>query len=158
MATQKSAAEIAQIREDFIEKIGVLSQADGIPRIAGRLLALLIYDGERVSFGELAKMLNVSRGSVSSSVRLLEDREIIKRVAKPGDRQDYFQIADDAYITLLENSANSSRRAHKEITATLAELPESEVGPRARLSDYADFYEAINEAVNAISAKLRAKL
>ena len=62
-----------QVRSDFIEKVGVIVQSEGFPRIAGRVLATLVYDGERVSFGALADRLEVSRGSISSSVRLLEE-------------------------------------------------------------------------------------
>ena len=62
--------DIAQIREDFIERIGVMVQGEGFPRIAGRVLATLVFDGERASFGELAEGLGVSRGSISSSVRV----------------------------------------------------------------------------------------
>ena len=87
-AGKPDAAETA--RADFIEKIGVIAQTEGLPRIAGRVLAMLLYDGERVSFGQLAEALQVSRGSVSSSVRMLESQQLIKRVAKAGDRQDYF--------------------------------------------------------------------
>ena len=32
--------EIAAIREEFIEKIGVIVQNEGLPRIAGRVLAM----------------------------------------------------------------------------------------------------------------------
>lgn len=147
--------EIAQIREEFIEKIGVIAQGEGMPRIAGRVLATLVYDGERVSFGELADSLGVSRGSISSSVRLLEDREIIKRVSKPGDRQDYFEIAEDAFVNLIESSSIRTRRACKEISGTLAKLPLSEAGPHARLKAYADFYDVIDIALTEAAKQIK---
>ena len=147
--------EIAAIREEFIEKIGVIVQNEGLPRIAGRVLAMLVYDGERVSFGALADRLEVSRGSISSSVRLLEDRQIIKRVAKAGDRQDYFEVAEDAFMTLIETSALRARRAYKEIAGTLAKLPLSEAGPHARLKGYADFYDVIDIALTEAAKQMK---
>ena len=42
------------VRTDFIEPTGMISQAEGMPRIAGRILGLLIYDGDIISFGDLA--------------------------------------------------------------------------------------------------------
>lgn len=147
--------EIAQIREDFIERIGVMSQAEGFPRIAGRVLAMLVFDGGRASFGELAEGLGVSRGSISSSVRLLEDREVIRRVAKPGDRQDYFEIAEDAFVSLIENSANRARRAGKEIATTLNRLPASERGATRRLQTYANFYDEIDTALSRAAERMR---
>ncbi len=141
------ADDIERIREEFIEKIGVIAQGEGLPRIAGRVFATLVYDGERVSFSELAESLGVSRGSISASVRQLEQLQVIKRVAKPGDRQDYFQMAPDAFQALIESSALRSRRAHKEIAATLDELPDTETGVRSRLNTYANFYEVIDTAL-----------
>lgn len=146
---------VTQIREDFIEKIGMIAQSEGLPRIAGRVLATLVYDGQRVSFGELASSLGVSRGSISSSVRLLEDREIIKRVAKPADRQDYFEVAGDAFVNLIETSAVRARRACKEIRDTLDKLPKSEHGPHARLTNYANFYDVIDAALIDAADQMR---
>lgn len=145
----------ARIREDFIEKIGVIAQGEGMPRIAGRVFATLVYDGERVSFGELADKLGVSRGSISSSVRLLEDRQVIKRVARPGDRQDYFEVTRDAFLNLIETSAARARRACIEVRDTLAELPESEAGPRRRLQTYADFYDVIDTSLTGAAGRLK---
>ncbi len=147
--------EIAQIREEFIEKIGVIAQGEGLPRIAGRVLATLVYDGQRVSFGELANGLGVSRGSISSSVRLLEERQIIKRVAKAGDRQDYFEVAEDAFINLIETSAVRARRACKDIAGTIEKLPQSETGPHSRLKTYANFYDVIDAALVDAAKQMR---
>ncbi|MEZ5778832.1 MAG: MarR family transcriptional regulator [Paracoccaceae bacterium] len=151
------ADDIARIREEFIEKIGVIAQGEGLPRIAGRVFATLVYDGERVSFSELADRLGVSRGSISASARQLEQLQVIKRVAKPGDRQDYFQVAPDAFVALLETSALRARRASKDIAATLDELPNSEAGPRARLKTYADFYDVIDTALIDAGKKMQAR-
>ena len=142
-------------RADFIEKIGVIAQSEGLPRIAGRVLALLLYDGERVPFGKLAEVLQVSRGSVSSSVRMLESQQLIKRVAKAGDRQDYFQIVDHAFSNMVEASALRARRAAVEIEESLSVIPASEAGPRARVGEYAAFYRAMAEGLDATAVALR---
>jgi DNA-binding transcriptional regulator GbsR (MarR family) len=142
-------------RTEFIEKVGVIAQTEGLPRIAGRVLAMLLYDGERVSFGELAKALQVSRGSVSSSVRLLETQQLIKRVAKPGDRQDYFQIVDNAFANLVEAAVLRARRAAEDVEASVAEIPVSEAGPRQRVADYAAYYRAMAQGLSATAETLR---
>lgn len=152
-ATNSNAAE--QARAEFIEKIGVIAQSEGLPRIAGRVFAMLLYDGERVSFGQLADALQVSRGSVSSSVRTLESLQLIKRVAKPGDRQDYFQLVENAFANLVEASMARARRAAADIDASLADIPASESGPRARVESYADFYRAIESGLNSTAQALR---
>lgn len=148
-----SATEAA--RADFIEKIGVIAQTEGLPRIAGRILAMLLYDGERVSFRQLADALQVSRGSISSSVRILESQQLIKRVAKPGDRQDYFQVVDNAFANMVEASASRARRAAADIEESLKVIPASEMGPRARVADYAAYYSAMAEGLDTAVKALR---
>ena len=119
------------------------------------MLATLVYDGERVSFGVLADRLKVSRGSISSSVRLLEERQLIRRVAEAGDRQVYFEVADDAFMTLTETSALRARRAYKDIAGTLAKLPLSEAGPHTRLEAFADFYDMIDIALSEAAKQMK---
>lgn len=148
-----SAAEMA--REDFIEKIGVIAQSEGLPRIAGRVLAMLLYDGERVSFGQLATALQVSRGSVSTSVRMLESQQLIKRVARAGDRQDYFQMVDHAFANMVEAAATRARRAAADIADSLRHIPSTETGSRARVAEYAAYYSAMADGLALTAGTLR---
>ncbi|HCQ59223.1 MAG TPA: hypothetical protein DIU10_15165 [Sulfitobacter sp.] len=116
---------------------------------------MLLYDGERVSFRQLADALQVSRGSISSSVRILESQQLIKRVAKPGDRQDYFQVVDNAFANMVEASASRARRAAADIEESLKVIPASEMGPRARVADYAAYYTAMAEGLDTAAKALR---
>ena len=155
MTKTKQDDAAAAVRADFIEKIGVIAQSEGLPRIAGRVLAMLLYDGDQVSFGQLAEALLVSRGSVSSSVRMLESQQLIKRVAKAGDRQDYFQVVDNAFAHMVEASATRVRRAAEDIEESLRDIPASEVGPKERVAGYAAFYRAMGEGLDTTAKALR---
>jgi len=134
------------VRSDFIEKSGLISQAEGLPRIAGRVFGLLIFDGEMVSFGDLATRLQVSRASISSSIRLLEERGLIKRMTKPGERQDFFQLAPNPYATMLEGIQKRTQSTRDDIADTIASLP-SDADAVERLKEYADFYASLDSAV-----------
>jgi len=141
--------ELSAARADFIEKMGILAQMDGMPRIAGRLFAMLVFDGRRYSFSELAEALQVSRASVSTNVRLLEEREVIRRVARPGDRQDYFELGEAPYERLLRGAALRAGRTRASIEETLDALPAEETALLQRLQDYAGLYAAIETSVTA---------
>ncbi len=134
------------VRSDFIEKSGLISQAEGLPRIAGRVFGLLIFDGDMVSFGDLATRLQVSRASISSSIRLLEERGLVKRMSKPGERQDYFQLAPNPYATMLNGIKRRTRATRDEIGRTIEALP-ANTEAAERLTAYADFYASIDAAV-----------
>ncbi len=150
-------ANVDEIRADFIEKVGMMSQSDGLPRISGRVLGLLIFDGTAVSFGDLAEQLQVSRGSISSASRMLVDRGMIKRVSRPGQRQDFFQLADKPYATMLRNVALGLEKAKAEIDNTVQELDAERSDAKARVSAYAAFYgvmiDAVGSSIEAVEAK-----
>lgn len=134
------------IRSEFIEKTGLITQAEGLPRIAGRVFGMLIFDGEMVSFGDLATRLQVSRASISTSIRLLEERGLVKRMTKPGERQDYFQLAPNPYATMLEGIQKRTRLTMGEIAQTIDSLPAT-ADAAGRLAAYANFYASMDAAV-----------
>lgn len=140
-------AQIDPVRTDFIERMGVVAHNEGMPRMSGQIFAMLVFDGDAIAFGELAKRLSVSRATISTSIRLLEDRGLIRRVNKTGERQDYFQLADNAYGTMMKFALAGTERAKGEIDDTISNLPESAADVKTRLSEYSGFYEAINMAL-----------
>ena len=81
--------------DGFIEMMGRHFEEEGVPRIAGRLFGLLMLVERDSTLDELAETLKVSKGSISSNARLLEDWGVAERVTRPGDRRDYYRIAPD---------------------------------------------------------------
>lgn len=141
------------IRIDFIEQTGLATQAEGLPRIAGRVFGMLIYDGDVVSFGDLATKLQVSRASISTSIRMLEERGLVKRVTKPGERQDFFQLAANPYGTMLEGIQKRNHAIHEDIKQMIQSLP-ANAGATPRLTAYANFYASLGTAVAVALAEL----
>jgi DNA-binding transcriptional regulator GbsR (MarR family) len=90
-------------------------------------------------------MLKISRASVSTSVRLLEERGLVRLVSRPGERQDFFEVAPNAFGALFAASAARVASARAEVAATLGDLPDGADGPRERLKEYQSLFEAIDE-------------
>lgn len=109
---------VMQLRDaerSFIEEAGVLFEKTGLPRMAGRLFGwLLIADPPYQSPSEIAEVLLASKGSVSTTVRLLIQIGIIERYVIPGVRHDYFRLREDALRRTvhhgLEEEINSFRQ------------------------------------------------
>lgn len=97
----------------FIEQYGILAERDGLSRTAGRMFALMLVEPRPLSFSDLAQRLQVSRGSVSTNTRLLETLGAIERIAKPGDRQDYFQMLPNPWIGLLKRHLESQAKRRR---------------------------------------------
>lgn len=140
---------------EFIEAMGLVMQQDGMPRIAGRLLAVFVLNGGPFSFGELAERLQVSRGSVSTNTRLLEGLGVIERVARPGERQDFFRLADAPYAQMIERKGHRARRALETVESTASELARADTDVRGRLAELAHFYRVISDATSRAISLVR---
>lgn len=87
---------------EFVERIALTLEGDGFPRIAGRIFGLLIISENESSLDDLAATLGASKASVSVNTRMLEDKGVIERVSKPGDRRDYYRISTDPFVCTME--------------------------------------------------------
>ena len=135
-----------QIAERFIEKMGMLFEADGASRTAGRLMGLLMLSAEPYSLEELAERLRVSKASVSTNARALERYGTIERVTRPGDRRDFYQIADTMPVELTARRIEHVTRMRDLISdACPTELVCGQV--QDRLESFASFFQAMITAM-----------
>jgi DNA-binding transcriptional regulator GbsR (MarR family) len=140
----------------FIDRFGMSLEEDGMPRTAGRMIALMIVGGGPFSFSELAERLEISRGSVSTNTRFLEQRGMIERVARSGDRQDYFQATENSALRTIESWAE--RQVKKERIAK--ELLTDENLPadaRQRVEEMLEFLRATTAAARDMIARLESR-
>src|SRR3954470_13736159 len=87
--------------EDFIENMGLSLEADGLPRIAGRIFGLLLVSEGALSLDDLASELAVSKGSASTNARLLEQRGMLDRSCRRSDRRDYYRVPHDLFSRVM---------------------------------------------------------
>lgn len=93
----------------------------GFPRMSGRIFGwLLISQPPQQSTGELAEVLQASKGSISTMTRLLIQIGLIERVSLPGERRDYFQIKPHAWSQMTKQRISQ--------IATFRELAEKGLG------------------------------
>ncbi len=80
----------------FIEEFGVLIEQWGFPRMAGRILGwLMVCDPQHQSAAQLSEVLGASKGSISTSTRLLMASGLVERVGMPGERVSYYRMVAD---------------------------------------------------------------
>lgn len=148
MNTSRSAAV-----EEFIERMGLIAEGDGLSRIAGRIMGLMIIDGGPLSFTELAEQLAVSRGSISTNTRFLEHLGVIERVALRGERQDYFQLATAPYVRLLQGSIDRAAKAHGVVAHARDQLSMTDEGTKRRLDELGAFYEELGNSFRDLAKR-----
>lgn len=96
--------KITDAERSLIEEVGVVFEQTGLPRMAGRLFGwLLIAEPPHQSPAELAEVLQASKGSISTTVRLLTQSGFIERHVIPGSRHDYFRLPPDAIKKVIQH-------------------------------------------------------
>ncbi len=140
--------------ERFIEAMGLAHEEDRLPRIAGRLVGLLILSPEPVRFDHLAERLQVSRASISTNTRLLENMGVIQRVTRPGDRRDYFRINEEPGLLLRIADRYRARQASAEEMKQA--LPPNAGGEVVfdRLERFIRFYAILADSLNSVLAAM----
>jgi len=128
------------VSEKFVEQMGLVFEAEGLPRISGKILGLLVIEGGPFSLSDISQVLQVSRGSVSTNTRLLEGIGMVERTSRPGDRQSFYQLAPDPYARLLRGSLQRMAKAHRVVKTAQEDLPKKRKDSQQRLEEFSNFY------------------
>lgn len=132
---------------NFIERMGLVLESDGLPRIAGRIFGLLLISEDARSLDDLAAELRVSKGSVSTNARLLEQRGLLERVCRPADRRDYYSVPPDLFIHTMAQRLARWQRFHEAIGAARTTLPIRSAEVRERLEEYEHAYAFMSQEI-----------
>ncbi len=155
LTLRSQAAEVASEGvEQFIERMGLSAQSDGMPRIAGRLFGYFIIHGGPVSFAQLAEELKVSRGSVSTNARMLESIGFIEKVTLPGDRQDYYQLSQSPYVRMIDGVLARMQRMQSIVDQADNSIPDSMQETKQRLREMKRFYREASSSNELLLNKL----
>ena len=148
--------ENASAAENFIERMGLIAQVDGTPRIAGRLLGPLIVEGRPFTLDEMAERLQISKASASTNARLLRTSGIIRLVAHAGDRHDYYEVGSDPYRRMMATVGGRLAQIGAEVLEAEASFAETEADAKRRIRQLGDFYLRMAERLKDWSEHLEA--
>lgn len=92
----------------FVEEVGEMIEAHGLPRMAGRVIGvLLLAPPPGCTMEEISRALGVSLGSVSTSTRLLVRAGMVERTNVPGERRRVYAVRPRLFeAVLFENAAH----------------------------------------------------
>jgi len=141
---------------NFIERMALALDSDGLPRIAGRIFGLLLISEDARSLDDLAAELRVSKGSVSTNARLLEQRGILERICRPADRRDYYRVPPDLFSHTMAQRLARWQRFHEAIGAARTSLPIRSREVLERLEEYEAAYAFMSRVIGDALARWRA--
>lgn len=136
---------------EYVERIGLIWESQGLPRIAGRVVGFLTLQSEPVSLDDIAGALGVSKASVSSDARYLARLGYISLTTRRGDRRDYYVIAPDMPARLTAEKLNEIERLHQALTDAY-EFPGLPEIVRERLRSFGEFQLRVIERIRALIA------
>jgi DNA-binding transcriptional regulator GbsR (MarR family) len=145
-------ANVSDSERSFIEEVGVAFEQTGLPRMAGRLFGwLLISDPPYQSPGELAAILRASKGSISTSIRLLAQMGFIERHVIPGSRHDNFRLPEDAIVKVIRHGLEQEITMFRSLAERGLELTKNISAKRkTRLKEMQSRYAYLEKAFPAL--------
>ncbi|MCO6382418.1 GbsR/MarR family transcriptional regulator [Oceanicola sp. 502str15] len=125
-------------KDRFVEALGMIAQAEGMPRISGRILGHLVLADEALSLTEIAEALDISKASASTNLRLLESRGTAEREPRKGSRHDHWRVRPNPHTRVLRPMSQRFHRNAERMTEIAKEFPAGL--DRNKVADFADFY------------------
>jgi DNA-binding transcriptional regulator GbsR (MarR family) len=105
--------------KQFILHWGEMGTRWGVNRTVAQVHALLYLSPESLTAEDIAETLSVARSNVSTSLKELQNWNLVQIDNRIGDRRDFFHTSADVwalFLTVVE------QRVEREITPTLAML------------------------------------
>jgi DNA-binding transcriptional regulator GbsR (MarR family) len=128
----------------FVEDISLYFEQMGLPRMAGRVLGvLLISDPIEQSLTDLAEILQASKSSISTTTRLLSEMGLIERAASPVPRQVYFQFKPGGWLVFIRQRLKLWASLHQIAEHGLELLQDRDPALRERLQEAHDMFSLI---------------
>lgn len=140
--------------ERFIESMGLFFERQGVPRIGGRILGLLLLAETPLALGELAKLLRVSPASISTNIRQLQASGLVDPASIPGDRRHYFIFNSAGWDHRLE-LAISAMDALGQMCQDALAMPG--LRNRHKLRETVEFCDFYREELGGAAARWRAR-
>lgn len=85
--------ELTEVARQFVVHWGEMGTAWGVNRTVAQIHALLFFHGRPLHAEAIADTLGVARSNVSTSLKELQNWQLIRVTHVLGDRRDYFESA-----------------------------------------------------------------
>jgi len=130
----------------FIEDIGLFFEQMCMPRMAGRILGvLLISDPPSQSITDLSEKLKASKSSISIMARLLVENGLIERVASPIPRRDYYRFKPGGWILYMRQWLGLMSALHQITERGIALIEDKPDELKERLQEAHDLFSYIEQ-------------
>jgi DNA-binding transcriptional regulator GbsR (MarR family) len=130
---------------EFVDRIGLFFERLGGPRTMGRIYGrLMICDPPHQSLTELATALGVSKASISTVIRSMQEGGLVERLPA-STRQHHYRITPGGFTRVLQIQLARMRDGIEAAEFGLSLLGKDLAEQREHLEDFRDFCEFSTE-------------
>lgn len=112
---------MSSAKEEFIELVTNNSRINGLDEVSSIAIGILYVEPKEIALDELSERTGYSLSAVSTSMKMLENFGLIKRVKKPGSKKVYFYMDKDMVQTTIQLMR---KKLEKVIRPSLEKIPE----------------------------------
>jgi DNA-binding transcriptional regulator GbsR (MarR family) len=117
--TEDTYMILSKTAREFVLHWGEMGSRWGVNRTVAQVHALLYLSPEPLTAEDIAEALSVARSNVSTSLRELQNWQLVQTANQMGDRRDFFTTSHDAwhlFLTVIK------QRVEREIEPTIDAL------------------------------------
>lgn len=131
---------------EYADEVGLFFADAGLPRMPGRILGwLLVCEPPHQSAEDLAAALQVSRGSISMAMQMLQTAGAVERYPVPGSRRTYYRMRPGFWLREAEDKARIAGEWRKLTDRGLDLMGDRPEESRRRLQEAHDMYAFLEE-------------
>lgn len=114
--------ELTPTAKRFVLHWGEMGTAWGVNRTVAQIHALLYYHGKPMHAEEICDTLSVARSNVSTSLKELQNWNLVRSTQVLGDRRDYFETSVDVWELFRTVVRERKRREFDPTIRALGEM------------------------------------
>lgn len=119
---------LSPLQQELIVEFGNIYENYGLQRIKGLIVGLLLGQAEPMSLDDIVECLARSKGPISTAVRELSTTGILRKVAGPENRRDYYTIHPDLFFNNFMFNMQTVRRNRRTAEQFLQEVERNGAG------------------------------
>ncbi len=129
-------------QKELVDILGRVYEKEGFPPIAGRIYGLLlVMDKDHYTFDEIVEELQISKGSASMALKILELRNDVEYTTRPGDRKRYFRVKMLNRFTMIDEHQQKLKQTHDFLLQVLDLKASRDTGSSVFLKDVIDMLD-----------------
>lgn len=137
--------QLSETQKELIERLGVMSEKDGLQPAPSRIGALLLISPEtELTFDQIRETLQLSKSATSNAINLLLSQGRIEYITKPGDRKRYFRSKISSWKEEMKSKFSMMNNIADIFEEILKARPGNTTDFNRNLTDIVDFIRYMN--------------